>query len=335
MKPAVGGNGNSPEPADFQVLQQAAEWFAVLRSPAVNPTQRQGWQAWCDADERHRAAWAKVEAISGAFSRLPASDKPGARQTLDNAAERLATRRRATRMLLLLCGTGSLGWAAYSRVPWAEWNADHRSATGQRSEVRLADGGRVWLNTASAVDVDYSPGLRRLRLYRGEIFIHTAHDTVQPPRPFVVDTAQGRLRALGTRFSVRQQEDTTLVAVFEGAVEIRPASGAAPRILAAGEQSLLTALGTTPPTPADAAHQAWRNGQLLADDMRLEDFIAELARHRPGYLGCAPQVADLRLVGAYDLNDTDRVLAALEATLPVRVRRVLPWWTVVEARPKS
>ncbi|ENO90449.1 FecR domain-containing protein [Thauera linaloolentis] len=326
----------NPAPApDFQVLQQAAEWFAVLGSSSVSADQWQRWQAWCEADERHRAAWARVQAISGAFTSLPTTDKSGARQTLDTASERQRVRRQAAKMLLLLCGTGSLGWMAASRAPWAEWNAGYTTATGERREVELADGGRIWLNTASAMDVDYDTGRRRIRLHRGEILVETALDTVQPPRPFIVDTAHGRLRALGTRFSVQRREDSTQITVFAGTVELSPANGGSPRVLAAGQQSHLNAAGATPAETAGHAREAWQRGLLLAEDVRLEDFIAELARHRPGYLGCAPEAANLRLVGAYELADTDRVLAALEATLPVRIRRILPWWVVVEARQKE
>ena len=71
---------------------------------------------------------------------------------------------------------------------------------------------------------------------------------------------------------------------------------------------------------------------LLADDMRLGDFVVELSRYRRGYLGCAPQVADLRLVGAFPLADTGRVLRALAETLPVRIHRPLPWWVSIEPR---
>ena len=43
-------------------------------------------------------------------------------------------------------------------------------------------------------------------------------------------------------------------------------------------------------------------------------------------------MAHLRLTGSYPLADTDRILTALAATLPVQVRRVLPsWWMTVEA----
>ena len=43
-------------------------------------------------------------------------------------------------------------------------------------------------------------------------------------------------------------------------------------------------------------------------------------------------VAELRLVGAFPLGDTDRILASLEESLPLRVRRTLPWWVSVEPR---
>lgn len=330
------GAATRPDPAvppDFHALEQAAEWFAVLRSPAVSDAEVRRWQAWRDADASHRDAWARVETVSGAFERLPTHDKPGARRALDAAAERQASRRRAMKMLSLLCGTGVLAWGTARLAPWPEWGAAYRTATGERRQVQLADGGGVWLNTASAMDVDYSPALRRVRLHGGEILVHTAPDDTLPARAFVVDTAQGRLRALGTRFAVRQMDAATAVAVFEGAVEVRPAApGAAPLVVRAGEQTRFTAIAGDPVAPADSARQAWIRGRLLAENMRLADFIAELARYRPGHLGCAPEVADLRLVGAYDTADTDRVLAALEATLPVRVRTTLPWWVVVGPR---
>ncbi|WP_341644798.1 DUF4880 domain-containing protein [Thauera sp. SDU_THAU2] len=183
MSPAARSNGNPPDASDFEVLQQAAEWFAVLGAPAVSPAQRQAWQAWRDADARHQAAWQQVENICGAFSHLPTADKAGARRALDTASERQLTRRRAAKMLLLLCGTGTLGWTAVRHTPWATWNAEYKTATGERRQVMLADGGGIWLNSASAIDVDYSGSLRRIHLHAGEILIQTALDLHQLPRP--------------------------------------------------------------------------------------------------------------------------------------------------------
>ena len=77
--------------------------------------------------------------------------------------------------------------------------------------------------------------------------------------------------------------------------------------------------------------QAWTRGELVADGQPLARFAAELARYRRGFVTCTPEVAQLPLVGVFPLADTDRILRALEATLPVRVRRVLPGWVRLEA----
>lgn len=328
---AAGADSQNP-PLDFPVLQQAAQWFAVLRSPAVSAEHWREWREWCDANAAHRAAWARVEAISGKFEYLPTHSREGARQALTIAAKRQITRRSAMKMLSVVCGTGAAGWLVLRGPHGQAWTADYRSATGEQRKVRLADDTDVWLNSATALDVDYTPTLRRVIVRAGEILVQTAEDNAALARPFVVDTAQGRLRALGTRFSVRQYEDASDVAVFEGAVEIRTTRGGADaRIVRAGECARFSASAVGAPEPADAMRQAWTRGLLLAENIRLGDFIDELARHRRGYLGCAPEVADLRIVGAYALADTDRVLLALESTLPVRVHRTLPWWVVVGA----
>ena len=140
------------------------------------------------------------------------------------------------------------------------------------------------------------------------------------------------MRAIGTRFSVRQFDDASLLSVYEGEVEVRPAKDAEAKIIRANEQVRFTAQGIEPVSSAMFAQQAWSKDMLVADNMRLEDLIAELSRYRRGYLGCAPEVADLRVVGAYSLNDPDHILTALEATLPIRIRRTMPWWLVAEAR---
>jgi len=317
----------------FKVLQEAAEWFAVLRAPAVPSGERQRWRQWHDADPSHQIAWRRVEAISGKFDDLPGVDKPTAHRMLDAAAAKRTQRRSALKMLTLLCGTGLGAWAATQSTPWRAWTAAHHTSVGERRQIQLADGGTLWLNTGSAVDVDYGPQLRRVVLVAGEILVSTAPDTQSPARPFVVDTAEARLRAIGTRYAVYQDDDASRVAVFEGAVEVRPkAAGAPPLIVHAGQQSRVTRAAAAPPEPAEPARESWSRGLLIAENMRLADFIAELSRHRRGYLACAPEVADLRIVGAYALPDTDRVLSALAATLPVRIQAPMPWWVTVVPR---
>ena len=328
MSVTLGTAGATPA---FEDLQQAADWFAVLHGGATSDHERLQWQRWLDTGPQQRAAWQRVEAVAGEFAGLAGLP---ARRALDRTAAFDSRRRTALRALAIVPVAGLAGWFAERQVPWRGWVAVHRTDTGERREVVLADGSRLWLNTATALDIDFSAGLRRVVLHRGEVLVTSGHDEAFATRPLVVDVPQGRLTALGTRFAVRHEDaDAVRLAVFEGTVEARPAHGAAPRTLAAGEQARVSADEVDAPVPVMVEEDAWTRGMLVADGMRLGDFVAELGRHRPGYLGCAPEVADLRIVGAYPLTDTDRILEALQSTLPVKVHRPMPWWTMVSAGP--
>jgi transmembrane sensor len=221
-------------------------------------------------------------------------------------------------------------------MPWRGWVASHRTEVGERRELMLADGTHLWLNTDTALDVAYSAALRRIALHGGEVLVTSGPDAASPARALVVDVPQGRLTALGTRFAVRHlDEGAVRLTVYEGAVEARASGGGHSLVLPAGQTARLYADRVEPPELVAVPEDDWTRGMLVADNMRLHDFIAELGRYHRGYLGCAPEVAGLRIVGAYPLADTGRILSALEATLPVRVRRPLPWWTVVEAAPQA
>lgn len=320
---------------DFAVLQAAAQWFAVLRSGGPSAQERQHWQAWLDASPAHREAWRRVEAIDARFQAMPS--QPAARQALLQPSPRGLRRRQVAKAALALAGV-AVGSQAVLRLPgtrgyWAALGAQHRTGVGETRRTLLADGSGLWLNTASAADVEHSPGLRRIVLRTGEILVQSAPDGQHPeaPRPLVVDVPQARLRALGTRFSVRLHDDGTAeLAVYEGAVRVEPAAGGAETTVRAGWQVRIGEEGAAgTPLAAEEKRAAWSRGMLVADGMRLDDFVRELARYRHGYLGCAPEVAHLRLVGVYPLADTDRVLAALQASLPVSVQRTLPWWVSV------
>jgi len=52
--------------------------------------------------------------------------------------------------------------------------------------------------------------------------------------------------------------------------------------------------------------------------------------YRHGYLGCADDIADLRLSGVFRLEDTDKLLTVLTQTLPVRLQYRTRWWVTVQ-----
>jgi len=70
-------------------------------------------------------------------------------------------------------------------------------------------------------------------------------------------------------------------------------------------------------------------GQLIADNQRLSEFLAEVARYRSGIIRVDPAVADLRISGVFQLKNTDQILSSLAGTLPVRISRMTGYWVTV------
>ncbi|WP_313623438.1 FecR family protein [Achromobacter sp.] len=318
-----------------RVMEQAAEWYALLRSGDVSNAERLQWQQWFECAAEHRQAWSYVERIGSRFSPLQSSpDRAAAVAAFGQAA---SARPRGRRQMLLglagALGIAGLGWTAWRQTPLpimaSTWGADHRAGIGETRRVSLADGTQVWLKALSAFDVDYGATLRRLQLVTGELLIDTAKD---PMRPFVVDTDQGRLQALGTRFTVRGEADGVVLAVHEGAVRIDTAATHATGIVQAGRQARFTANALDAQLPVDPAREAWTRGVLVADDTPLGEVVAELRRYHFGHLAVAPEIAGMHVFGSYPIHETDRALDMLASVLPVRVRRTMPWWISIESR---
>ncbi|MFT3664908.1 FecR domain-containing protein [Piscinibacter sp.] len=310
-----------------QILRQAAEWFAVLGG-APGEREREAWRRWLQADPRHARAWQRVEALNQGFEDLPPGiDRHAAVQALTRARRVNTSRRRALGTLAGVGFAGAAGWL----VAQQDWNADARTAVGERREMRLADGTRLWLNTDTALRIRYTAQERAVQLLRGELLVATAEDTAVPSRPWRLDLAACGLSPVGTRFSARRNGDDGSLCVFEGAVDVAHAAGAAPRRVPAGRQLRFDRSSLGDAQPATPEADAWTRGMLVADGWPLAAFCAELARYQRGWLSCADDAAALRIVGAFPLDDLDQVYRLLERTLPVRVERPLPGWVRVVA----
>lgn len=312
---------------DPRLLSEAADWMMTLRYGDDAQEAQASFDHWRAQSPAHREAWARAEALMGVFAQVPTAIGKDALQALQRP-----DRRRGMGMLGALLVAAPAGWLAWRHTPWREWSADVATAIGERRSMVLADGSRLVLNTASAVDIVFTAAERRIRLQAGEILVTTHADPSPTYRPFVVHTPQGAVRALGTRFSVRRLDDrTTRVAVIEQAVEIRPANGAS-QVLQAGAQADFEAGRVGAEVAVEGSATLWEQGMLLARNMRLADVVAEMGRYRSGVLRCHPAVADLRVSGAVSLADTDAGLALLARSLPLRIEQTTRYWVTVAPR---
>ena len=303
-------------------VEQAIAWAVRLQMHGATPDALHSLQRWRDADPDHEQAWQRIASIGTQLSGLAPE---ASRATLDAS---LARRRQRRQALKVLAGIGFAGTATWFAI---DARADYRTGTGQRLAVRLPDGSLLHLNAGTAVRLRFDGAQRLLTLLHGEIAITTQADPQR--RPFLVDTGEARMLALGTRFTVRRLAGTgatlTRLAVQEHKVRLQAAARAARPVLVQAGDSVLTDGARIWREPAHADPAAWLDGVIAARDMPLGQLVAELARHRHGLLLCDADIAHLPVSGVFQLDDPERALRVLLQTQPiVAVYRTRFWVTL-------
>jgi len=320
----------NPDSPSYHTMQEAAEWFVTLNDPEVTEHDKARWQLWLQNSENAQA-WQLVEKVHQRFSM---TEHNAGRQSISHSLK-AAQKDRISRRQLLQNGSllGLAGWICLQYTPLRSvpirLSADQISQTGEIKSITLQDGSMLWLNTASAINTLYNTQQRQIELLAGEILIQTIKDPLK--REFSVSTAQGLIRALGTRFTVREKNDHIFVAVYEGAVEIRTRSGQTQHI-PSGQQTWFSANTLAPVTPADPARQIWSEGLIVANDIPLRELADELSRYRMGYLGVAPEVENLNVIGTFPVNKPDHALSMLEDSLSVKIHAPFPWWVSIDKK---
>jgi transmembrane sensor len=185
------------------------------------------------------------------------------------------------------------------------------------------------LNTDTSVNLRFDGRQRVLELLSGEILVTTAVDPLQ--RPFKVLTRHGEVLALGTRFIVRSQELGGEVSVLEKAVQVSPALGGAMIRVEAGQSVAFNGRSAGALRRNDASVGAWQQGSIIAIDRPLSELLADISRYRSGVLRCDPRIAQLKVSGAFPIDNTDRALAALESGLSLRVTQYSRYWVNVSS----
>lgn len=311
---------------DAQLVDQAIQWMITLRFNVADDASTAAFERWLHTSAEHQRVWQRVTAMNDDFNHLPAQV---GRHALRGARQRIS-RREGLKLLGLVAGAAGLTWLGRDYTPLHAWMADYRTATGERRWVALNDGSRIQLNSASAIDASLNADRRLVQLRQGEIVVNTGADD----RPFWVQTRDGYLRALGTRFLVREDAYGTLLAVQQGAVAVFADSqtASARQVLKPGEQVVFNRSGIRPAVANGLDPWAWSDGVISAHHMRLDDFLIELGRYRNGLLRCSEAVAGLRVSGTYQLDDTDQVLGLVAQSLKLDVTYRSRYWVTVSPR---
>ena len=301
-------------------IEQAIEWSACLRDESLLPSERHAFERWLSADPQNAQAW---HAVQGHVQRalMPAGEAY-ARSVLQAPRP---SRRHLLRGALAIAGMGVVTQVMRQPgMPLAELSADLRTGTGERLNTQLADGSRLILDAQSAVDIEMGAQVRRLSLRTGRLILDVSQDS----RAFTVLTAFGTVQANGTRLMVAAHEHFTHVWALGPGVRITNRSNAQLELQAdqgARFNDRIERLAAN-----RSGESTWQDGWLNVQDWPLGDVIGALQPYRRGVLRVSPNAARLRVSGVFSLDHSDRALAALAQTMPLRIQRYSDWWVSVD-----
>lgn len=287
--------------------------------------------AWVALDPAHGFAFAKAEAgweLTERLRELPAgreAEPPAIAAAQDGGGQDVDTddmagTRIGRRGLLvgLAVAAASIGVVTTVALRLLGTVDHYRTALGETRIVRLADGSLAHLNTNSSIEVALRDDVRSIKLLKGEARFDVAHDT---RRPFIVDADGTLVRAVGTMFNVRLRPDVTELTVIEGIVAVRNGDSAVRRIESGRSAAVRSgSIAVTHLEPGKIKQRiAWQDGMVEFEGDTLAQAVEEFNRYRatPMVIG-DPEIASLRVGGAFRLDRSQDFVQALESGFGVR-----------------
>lgn len=142
----------------------------------------------------------------------------------------------------------------------------------------LADGSKIWLNTASSLKYPtaFSGNERKVEL-TGEAYMEIAHNSAVP---FLVANGNTIVRVLGTHFNVNAYDDEAAlkVTLLEGSVSVK--SSMQPKVIEPGEQALVNKNGMIAVENSIDVNEvmAWKNGFFTFKGTDIESIMRQVSR---------------------------------------------------------
>lgn len=148
---------------------------------------------------------------------------------------------------------------------------------GQRAELMLADGTKVWLNSRSTLTFpgDFEGDIRQVKL-DGEGYFAVTKNVEQP---FIVETNKCNVKVLGTEFNVMAYAADSVweTSLLEGAVEILvPGSNNGGMKLEPNTMASLKGNRLVKGRMKESDYFLWREGLLCFNNISVRDMIEKL-----------------------------------------------------------
>lgn len=332
-------------PSDEARLEVAGEWLILLDERALTQEEQTEFKCWLDSSRQNLTAfeevarvWGKMEILAGMAELFPLGSLEVEQAVSENQPKSLQKTNSRARMLrvsaaiFILAITSVFMFDRHGFLIEAEVSNNHYYITevGETETIDLEDGSVITANTDSELRVAVDEVERRIELTRGEAFFDVEHD---PDRPFTVHAGNGYVRAVGTAFSVYNNDGKVEVIVTEGSVEIvsnEPdvAFGETnrPILLESGQIAEYdkTVELFEEIDPQELSRQLfWKKGMLAFEGQSLEEVVDEFSRYTTTNIEIvSDDIREIRVGGYFRSDDLNGMLAALESNFGIRVTEV-------------
>jgi len=311
--------------------RQAVLWEVRLRDGDADPGVLLAFERWLGASAAHASAWDALQQRLAHMGGRSRASSTGAK--VDHAAMAGALRapsddrRRALRAAFGMLVLGAGAWGAGTGYRQLGFDADWRSAVGQRGNTRLADGTVMAYDADSRIYLAGSAAAPVLRLQQGQLLLAGAAGS---ERAITVVTDHGAVQAGGAAFNVGRLRERSVVSVRSGTVIVRPEGhGLPPLVLGAGQTCYFNRAGTAASELSFAAVTGWTRGVHVADRVPLAELLDVFGRYRTGILRASGPAAARLVSGVFRLHDIDQALLQLADAFPVAIRRYGRYLTVL------
>lgn len=175
---------------------------------------------------------------------------------------------------------------------------------GQRVEMTLADGTRVWLNSKSTLTCSPLFGLFNRNVYlSGEGYFEVAKGT----KPFVVTTQKHDVKVYGTTFNVYAYENKPIfeTSLLEGSVEVIPHDGTPSMRLYPNQRAVDVGEGLLVCRPLeDRDRLRWIEGMICLNNVDFSEFVESLSNYFDTEIKVLnPQLYKQRFTGKFRQSD--------------------------------
>ncbi|WP_238704561.1 FecR family protein [Pseudomonas nabeulensis] len=302
---------------------QALDWFLRVQQAPQDADLREQVAHWCAVDEANAKAYRKAQRLWQLTGQLA----PTTAQQWPTPIARPVARPRRTRRWVAAAIAACLVVALAPSL-LLRWQADYRTGFGETRDITLSDGSVVQLDSHSAIAVDIAGTHRDVRLLTGQAFFKVMPDK---SKPFHVWTKTLQVTVTGTAFNVDSTRDNPSVAVQQGSVNVdERQAGRHLASLVPGQRLTLRADRAELSTFSPSQAAAWRQGQLIADDLPISEVLTQLRRYTPGIIVLRDaKLGAQRVTGVYDLRKPQAALQAVLQPYGAKVTAYSPWLLVL------